>query len=73
MASADKIDTAAVSQEDFTEIVKVDGSKWFICKQCEKESKTEQGIKCHLSSKHNRRALKRTNPGDNSKLRKFFK
>ena len=44
-------DEKLVPSEGYTDDVKPDGSKVFICKQCNKEIKTEQGIKAHIKTK----------------------
>ena len=43
----------------YTEEVNNDGSKVFICKHCEKTSKTEQGIKMHNTTKHKKQAAEK--------------
>ena len=54
-----------VPVEGYTEDVKNDGSKVFSCKQCEKEIKTEQGVKMHITTKHKKQSKKRTCPKEN--------
>ena len=66
--SGPDINGTLLTSEGYIEDTKADGSKWFVCKQCDKEIKTEQGIKCHISSKHNKQSLKRINKGDESKV-----
>ena len=48
-----------VPVEGYTEDIKNDGSKFFTCKQCEKEIKTEQGVKMHITKKHEKEPIKR--------------
>ena len=43
----------------YTDDFKADGGKVYICKQCSKEIKTEQGMKMHIKSKHKEQSMKR--------------
>ena len=53
-----------VPVEGYTEDIKKDGSKVFTCKQCEKEIKTEQGVKMHITKKHEKEPIKRMSSRD---------
>ena len=48
-----------VSTDDgyYTE-TKANGNKLFICKQCEKEIKSEQGVKSHIANKHKKKRVR---------------
>ena len=54
-----------IPTDGYTDDVKSDGSKFYTCKQCEKEIKSEQGIKMHMRSMHKNQAFKRTASSDN--------
>ena len=53
-----------IPTEGYTDDIKPDGNKVFSCKQCNKEIKTEQGIKAHIKNKHKNQSVKRTIPLD---------
>ena len=63
MATIDT-DTGVVTKENiavedgYHMETKANGNKLFICKQCEKEIKTEQGIKSHIANKHRKKRVR---------------
>ena len=64
----DTVAETLVPHEGYTEDMKHDGSKTFSCKQCDKQSNCEKGIKNHITSVHKRQAMKRTTArNDNAK------
>ena len=48
-----------VPSEGYVTETKLDGSKSFRCKQCDKSIKTEKGVKTHIAHVHKDQALKR--------------
>ena len=55
----ENVDDPVNTGEGFIVETKANGSKLYTCNQCEKEIKSEQGIKAHIASKHKKKNLKR--------------
>ena len=60
MAAINNSEENLVPLEGYTEDMNSEGNKTFTCKQCDKQSNCEKGIRLHITTMHKRQAKKRT-------------